>query len=86
MDIGHHLCVDVGGVLYLAAVLDVYRRIVGWSMADHLRTEHVTDALDMALFGAGRRAASCSIPTAPSTRALPSVVAARRPGSFLRWD
>ena len=39
------------GRLYLAAVLDVFsRRIVGWSMADHLRTELVTDALDMALF------------------------------------
>ena len=39
------------GWLYVAAVLDVFsRRIVGWSMADHLRTELVTDALDMALF------------------------------------
>ena len=32
------------GWLYVAAVLDVFsRRIVGWSMADHLRTELVTD-------------------------------------------
>ena len=39
------------GWLYVAAVLDVFsRKIVGWSMADHLRTELVTDALDMALF------------------------------------
>ncbi len=39
------------GWLYVAAVLDVFsRRIVGWSMADHLRTELVTDALEMALF------------------------------------
>jgi putative transposase len=39
------------GWLYVAAVLDVFsRRIVGWSMADHLRTELVTEALDMALF------------------------------------
>jgi putative transposase len=38
------------GWLYLVAVQDVYsRRIVGWSMADHLRTELVTDALQMAL-------------------------------------
>jgi putative transposase len=37
-----------GGV-YCAAVLDVYsRRIVGWSIADHLRTELVVDALQMA--------------------------------------
>jgi putative transposase len=38
------------GWLYLAAVQDLYsRRIVGWSMADHMRTELVTDALAMAL-------------------------------------
>ena len=38
------------GWLYLVAVQDLYsRRIVGWSMADHLRTELVTDALQMAL-------------------------------------
>jgi putative transposase len=39
------------GFLYLAVVLDVWsRRVVGWSMADHLRTELVLDALDMALW------------------------------------
>ena len=38
------------GFLYLAVVLDVWsRRIVGWAMASHLRTELVMDALDMAL-------------------------------------
>lgn len=38
------------GWLYLAAVQDAYsRKIVGWSMADHMRTELVTDALEMAL-------------------------------------
>jgi len=37
------------GKVYLAAVLDVYgRRIVGWSIADHLRQELVVDALQMA--------------------------------------
>ena len=37
------------GWVYCAAVLDVYsRRIVGWSIADHLRTELVVDALEMA--------------------------------------
>ena len=45
------------GWLYLVAVQDLYsRRIVGWSMADHMRTELVTDALAMAL--AHRRPAS----------------------------
>jgi putative transposase len=38
------------GWLYLAAVQDAYsRRIVGWSMADHMRTELVVDALQMGL-------------------------------------
>ena len=38
------------GFLYLAVVLDVFsRKIVGWSMATHLRTELVLDALGMAL-------------------------------------
>jgi putative transposase len=38
------------GFLFLAVVLDVFsRRIVGWAMARHLRTELVLDALDMAI-------------------------------------
>jgi len=38
------------GFLYLAIVLDVWsRRIVGWAMRTHLRTELVLEALDMAL-------------------------------------
>lgn len=38
------------GFLYLAVVLDAWsRRIVGWSMANHLRTELVLDALEMAI-------------------------------------
>jgi putative transposase len=38
------------GWLYLAGVIDLHsRRIVGWSMADHMRTELVADALTMAL-------------------------------------
>jgi putative transposase len=41
------------GFLYLAIVLDIFnRRVVGWAMATHLRTELVLDALEMAL---GRR-------------------------------
>ena len=37
------------GWVYCAVVLDVFsRRVVGWSIADHLRTELVVDALDMA--------------------------------------
>jgi putative transposase len=38
------------GFLYLAVVLDACsRRIVGWSMAGHLRTELISDALEMAI-------------------------------------
>lgn len=38
------------GWLYLAVVLDVFsRRIVGWAMAEHMRTELVIDALAMAI-------------------------------------
>jgi putative transposase len=38
-----------GGTVYLAVVLDAWsRRVIGWSIADHLRTELVVDALDMA--------------------------------------
>ena len=39
------------GFLYLAVVLDAWsRRVVGWSMAAHLRTELVLDALNMAIW------------------------------------
>jgi putative transposase len=39
------------GFLYLAFILDVYsRRIVGWAMEGHLRTELVVDALGMAVW------------------------------------
>jgi putative transposase len=39
------------GFLYLAFVLDAYsRRLVGWAMATHLRTELVVDALQTALW------------------------------------
>jgi putative transposase len=38
------------GFLYLAVVLDAWsRRVIGWAMAAHLRTELVLDALNMAI-------------------------------------
>lgn len=41
----------LAGFLFLAVVLDVFsRRIVGWAMATHLRTELILDALNMALW------------------------------------
>lgn len=39
------------GFLFLAVVVDAWsRRVVGWSMENHLRTELVLQALDMALW------------------------------------
>ena len=47
-DITQQRCWD--GWLYVAVVIDAFsRRVVGWSMADHLRTELVLDALNMAV-------------------------------------
>jgi putative transposase len=38
------------GFLFLSVVVDVWsRRVVGWAMANHLRTELVLDALEMAI-------------------------------------
>jgi putative transposase len=40
-----------GGNVYLAVVLDAWsRRVLGWSIADHLRSELVVDALQMAIW------------------------------------
>ena len=38
------------GWAYMATVIDLYSRtVVGWAVADHMRTSLITDALDMAL-------------------------------------
>ncbi len=49
-------CADISyirtweGWLYLAVILDAYsRKVVGWALADHMRTELATAALQMAL-------------------------------------
>src|SRR5213075_2741141 len=49
-------CADISyirtweGWLYLAVILDAFsRKVVGWAVADHLRTELATSALHMAL-------------------------------------
>lgn len=45
-----YLHIAGGRFLYLATVIDVYsRRLPGWSMADHMRAELVTDALKAAV-------------------------------------
>ena len=51
------------GFIYLAVVLDAFsRRIIGWAIRAHLRTELVLDALNMALLSVDRRT-SFIIPT-----------------------
>ena len=46
-DITQHRAAD--GWVYCCAVIDAFsRKIVGWSIADHIRTELVVDALEMA--------------------------------------
>lgn len=46
------------GWLYLASVIDIgSRRMLGYSMADHMRTSLVTNALDMAIAARGGAAA-----------------------------
>jgi putative transposase len=49
MDVTEHETDE--GKLYLATVLDAFsRRVVGWSIADHIRSELVVDALQMAIW------------------------------------
>jgi putative transposase len=39
------------GKVYLAAVVDAFsRRVIGWSIADHMRSELIVDALQMAIW------------------------------------
>ena len=52
------------GWAYLATVIDLaFRRVVGWALADHMRTELVTDALTMAFVNRAPDAVSFSIRT-----------------------
>ncbi len=49
MDVTEHPTGE--GKVYLAVVLDAFsRRVVGWSIADHIRAELVVDAVQMALW------------------------------------
>ncbi|GAA0930444.1 hypothetical protein GCM10009560_34910 [Nonomuraea longicatena] len=51
-----YLPVSGGRFLSLATVVDLYsRRLVGWSIADHMRTELVVDALQAAAHTRGGR-------------------------------
>ena len=68
------------GFVYLAIVLDVFsRKVVGWSMANHLRTELVLAALNMAL---GQRRAQGWSTIASRVRSTPRSPSANDAG---RW-
>ena len=77
------------GWLYLAAVQDAYsRRIVGWSMADHMRAELVVDALQMALASPPARSPGSFITPTRASQFVVSGASARRPAtpaSPSRW-
>jgi putative transposase len=79
------------GWLYLCSILDVFsRRLLGWSLADHLRTELCLDALDSAAMVRGRRCFAGTVlhsdhgpPNTPPTR---SRSAAGNWASCSRWE
>ena len=65
-----YLPIADGTNLYLATVIDCFsRRLVGWSIADHMRTDLVTDALTAA--GAARGSLAEAISTATTERSTP---------------
>ena len=76
------------GWLYLAAVQDAYsRRIVGWAMTEHMRTELVADALQMAVHQ--REPEPGLIHHSDQDRNTSLWASASRPvtpGSRFRWD
>jgi putative transposase len=76
------------GWLYLAAVVDCYsRRVVGWSIADHMRAELVVDALEMAVNRRRPEPALCTTATRDrNTSRWRSGSAAAKPGSSYRWE
>jgi putative transposase len=68
-DITEHSTAE--GKLYCAAVMDACSRlVVGWSIAEHMRTELVTDALGMATIAGNPRNA----PTANARSCTPTTV------------
>jgi transposase InsO family protein len=78
-----YLPLEGGKFLYLATVIDLAsRRLAGWAIADHIRTDLVTDALAAAERTRGSLAGrSCTPTTAPNTPAGPSPTPAARPAS-----
>jgi putative transposase len=75
------------GWVYCAVVMDVYaRRVVGWSIADHLRSELVVDALDMAGWRRKPLAGNTIVHSDHgNTPPGPSGTGCVRPGCSVRW-
>ena len=77
MDVTEHPTGE--GKLYLAVVLDAFsRRVVGWSITDHIHSELVVDSLQMAI----------GVANHPEVRSSPTRITARRPiesGEFTAW-
>jgi putative transposase len=76
----------VSGFLHLAVVLDACsRKIVGWSMANHPRTEMVLDALDMAIANAAQVTSSTTATRGANTRRSRWASSARKQACARRW-
>ena len=74
------------GFLFLAVVLDVFsRRVVGCSMASHMRKELVVNALDMAIYRRKPTAVVHHLIRVPNTLRSRSECVAARPASNRRW-
>jgi len=77
------------GKVYLATVIDAFsRRVVGWSIADHLRAELVVDALQMAIWRRNRREAGTVMHTDHGSQNTPPGLSGDGcvpPASSARW-
>ena len=70
------------GFVYFAVALEVFSgRVVGWAMADHLRTELVLAALDIALGQRRPHSAIHDSEAARTPRWRSASAAAKRPSS-----
>jgi putative transposase len=73
------------GFVYLAVVVDAFsRKVVGWAMADHLRTELVLDAVGMAIT-ARKPAAGTVHHTDRGSPSTPPMSSARRCAPRACW-
>jgi putative transposase len=73
--------VTQGGFLYLAFILEAHsRKVVGWSMASHMKTELVVDALQMAVWR--RKPSAGLVHHSYNRRRLHSALSYRSPAEY----